>query len=503
MGQTVTLYGWLRKARVLGSQCVAFLPVHDTTGTTQFVCKLEEWQSVLTSFKAPERVVRVVGAVKERPSEAVNLDAPTGEIEVELESLQVLNEATNHPFATFGRIDSNIAVEQQLRERQLYLRMPHMQDNIRLRSKVSMALREVLVNRHGFVEVETPTLFKRTAEGAQEFIVPTRICGKYFSLAQSPQQFKQLLMVAGFDRYFQFARCYRDEDQRSDRQPEFTQVDLEMSFVDSECVMGLTEDLLHSTITSTCPHLSLLRLPFPRIEYREAMEQYGSDKPDTRYEMTLQNLDSIWQELLQEMGVATEESSASCRHCYGVRVPQWEQAMHDLGNSKAQKSELTTRMKDISCIYPTTMLQSDQSSSESSVQGLLNSNFPAGIFSKSHPSLAEKFTQRVKDRLGWQDGDLCILASSEDGEKEKMLTALGAWRSLAASALHHSNRLELDSTQLNFLWVTGFPLFSVSAEKGGVYHVTSTHHPFTAPVSEHRSLLDGLPSPTELAQVSM
>ena len=503
VGQSVTLYGWIRKPRVLGSQGVAFLPVYDTTGVTQFSCNAEEWRGSLDTLKSHETVVKAMGVVRERPAEAVNTNTPTGEIEVELEALEVLNEATNLPFATFGHGEESVTVEQQLRERQLYLRLPHMQRNIRLRSKVAMALREALVDRHDFVEIETPTLFKRTPEGAQEFIVPTKTRGKFFSLAQSPQQFKQLLMVSGFDRYFQFARCYRDEDQRSDRQPEFTQVDLEMSFVDSECVMGLTEELLHSTISSLCPELSLPCLPFPRMEYRQAMEQYGSDKPDTRYEMKLQDLGSIWRELIKEMGMDNAEKSPFSAHIYGLRVPKWEQALLDI-NSSSRKKGVSRQIEGTSSKYPVAMLQRDQSSSGNSLETLLGSHFPPAllnVFSKSAPPLSERFGERVKQHLGWGEGDLCVLATSKEAEKDEMLAALGAWRTLAAQVLSQTGRLELSPQQLNFLWVSDFPLFSVSEKKRGLHSVESTHHPFTAPVPEHEHMLQGNPSLELLPQV--
>ena len=488
------------------AQGVAFLPVYDITGVTQFVCDLSRWRDTLQSFKEKERVVKVGGVVKPRPPEAINRNQSTGEIEVELECLEVLNEASNHPFSTFGHTESNIAVEQQLRERPLYLRLPHMQHNICLRSKVAMAIRETLTHRHGFLEVETPTLFRRTPEGAREFIVPTRTRGKFFSLVQSPQQFKQLLMVAGFDRYFQFARCYRDEDQRSDRQPEFTQLDLEMSFVDSNCVIGLTEEMLHSTTSSLCPHFSIPSLPFPRMEYRQAMEKYGSDKPDTRYEMTLQSLDCVWGELLREMGLGDGGEGGSLHpHIYGLRVPQWEQAILELEQSdKSASREVTKKMKLLSQTYSSATLHNDRKDSESSVEKLLASHFPAAllsIFSNLSPSLAERFSQRVRDHVGWQEGDLYVLGSSEDTDKDKMLTGLGSWRSLAASVLHQTQRMELESTQLDFLWVTDFPLFTVSEGKNGVFNIVSTHHPFTAPVDEHREWLEGSPSLEQLAQV--
>ena len=506
VGRAVTLYGWLSKPRVLSLKGVAFLPVHDTTGVTQIVCDLSKWQHVLDSFREKERVVKVGGVVRPRPPEAINAAAATGEIEVELDSLEVINEARHHPFATFGRggeRNREISIEQQLSERPHYLRLKHMQNNLRLRSKVGMALRELLIGRHGFVEIETPTLFRRSPEGAQEFIVPTRTPGRYFSLAQSPQQFKQLLMVAAFDRYFQFARCYRDEGQRSDRQPEFTQLDLEMSFVNSDCVMGLTEDILHSTVSSLCPHLSIPILPFPRMEYRQAMEQYGSDKPDTRYGLLIQDIGSIWDDVLLENDAGNRENGMP--HFHALHVPQWEQALSDLKMADRSKAkEVATRIRELMDSYSFAVINSDTSISG---QSLVQSCFPSG---KPPSRIFEEFAERVRGGglEGYQEGDLCLLSCSNSGSRERSLIGLGHWRTLAGAVLHRLHRMELDSRRLDFLWVVDFPLFSVREKKEEEegrgergWEVVSTHHPFTAPLPEHTHLLHGKHSLDQLSQV--
>ena len=502
VGQSVTLYGWLSKPRILTPQGVAFLPVHDTTGVTQFVCDLTKWQHDLEAFREKERVVKVGGVVKPRPPEAVNTNLPTGEIEVELGSLEVINEATHHPFSTFGREsekNKDISIEQQLYERPHYLRLQHMQRNIQLRSNIGMSLRKALIGCHGFIEIETPTLFKKTPEGAQEFIVPTRTPGKYFSLAQSPQQFKQLLMVAGFDRYFQFARCYRDEDQRSDRQPEFTQIDLEMSFVDSDCVMRLTEDILHSTVSSLCPHLSIPSLPFPRMEYRHAMENYGTDKPDTRFEMLIKNLDTIWVDLINDLGI--EQENLLFPHVYTLHVPQWERAMSNLKTSDRTKfKETSTKIRELKERYSTVMIGSDINTCVRGLEQLFNT-FSSDALLKFTTEIFEKFSERMRHHLSYEDGDMCVLGVCETGSEEKTLRGLGAWRTLAADVLHHVNQIELDSTRLDFLWVVGFPLFNVLEIESGGYDVVATHHPFTAPIIEHTHLLQGEPSVEQLSQV--
>ena len=496
VGEAVELFGWLGKPRLQPAHGVAFLRVHDTTGATQFVCDLHRWRDQLDSFGGKERVVKVGGVVRPRPPEAVNTTTPTGEIEVEMTSLEVINEASHHPFSTFGRLEKSTSTEQQLRERPHYLRLPHMQRNLRLRSEVGMTLRESLVRRHGFVEVETPTLFRRTPEGAQEFIVPTRSPGKFFSLAQSPQQFKQLLMVAGVDRYFQFARCYRDEDLRADRQPEFTQLDIEMAFVDGDCVMGLIEDLVHSTVSSLCPEFSIPRLPFRRMEYRRAMEKYGLDKPDTRYDMHLEDLGPLWVELLRDMGMEREEEGTSLHpHVFALRVPGWQLAMEELGKKdRAKMKEVEKRAKELCHTHSIATVTTNEEESRQSLNKLVSAHLPAAllsVFSNLSPSLVERLSSRVRESLGCCEGDLCLLATSEREERDKMLTGLGGWRSLAASVLHLTGRLELDTRRLDFLWVTDFPLFCVEREKRGVFHVLSTHHPFTAPVEEDRERVRG------------
>ena len=509
MGETVQIYGWMGKPRVQPAHGFAFLRVHDTTGATQFVCDLDRWRDTLDSLAGggKERVVKVGGVVKTRPPEDVNTATPTGEIEVEMTSFEVINEASHHPFSTFGRGEKNISTKHQLHERPHYLRLPTMQRNLQLRSKVGMALREFLIHRHGFLEVETPTLFRRTPEGAQEFIVPTRTPGKFFSLVQSPQQFKQLLMVSGVDRYFQFARCYRDEDLRADRQPEFTQLDLEMAFVNQDCVMELTESLVHSTVSSLCPQFSIPNLPFQRMEYRHAMETFGSDKPDTRYCLELRNLGSVWGELLRDMGMGQEEEGSALNpYVFALRIPGWTRAMEQLEKKDRGKAgEVEKRGEEICCTHSLVAMATNEGESRESMEKLLSSHIPSAllsVFSNVSPSLADRFSRRIREKLEYKDGDLCLLGASEKSGKDKMLSGLGSWRSLAASVLHLTNQMELDAGKLNFLWVTDFPLFSVQHdERKDVFHVLSTHHPFTAPADEDRERVAGKLSIDQLTEV--
>lgn len=284
IGQEVTLTGWLEFHRMR-----KFFTLRDGYGVTQIIipdelCNLYNIENV--SF---ESVLKVTGLVLARPIGTINETMPTGKIEVVMKSLVVLNEAKKNlpiEMRNFNRSKENLRLEY----RYIDLRFSDMQRNLRTRSKVLMKMREYLVNRCGFVEVETPTLFRRTPGGAQEFVVPSRKAGKFYSLVQSPQQFKQMLMVGAIDRYFQIARCYRDEATRPDRQPEFTQLDIELSFTDRDHIMSMVEAILVNCWPESNGSLST---PFQKMSYDEAMEKFGSDKPDLRFNMQLQNVTNL------------------------------------------------------------------------------------------------------------------------------------------------------------------------------------------------------------------
>src|SRR6516164_11339826 len=287
IGQTVTLTGWVHSRRDLGG--LIFIDVRDREGRTQTVFdpsdlpkELFERAAVLRS----ECVIRVIGKVRQRPAGTNNPKIPTGEVEVMVSELEVLNVADVLPFPVDDpEVASKVNEELRLKYRYLDLRRPEMARNLRLRSKVAIATRQYM-DEQGFLEVETPTLFKSTPEGAREFLVPNRReAGTFYALPQSPQQFKQILMVSGVERYFQLARCYRDEDLRADRQPEFTQVDIEMSFIDREDIYSLIEGLL-KRVWKTALNIDI-PTPFTRISFEEALNRYGIDKPDTRFAMEL------------------------------------------------------------------------------------------------------------------------------------------------------------------------------------------------------------------------
>ncbi len=279
-GETVLLQGWISVRRDHGK--ITFFDLRDRTGMVQVVCVPSEKEAYAVAANLrPEWVVEIEGVVQERPANMVNTEQPTGTVEFLAKKITVLNEAKTPPIP----LDSDgreIDEELRLKYRYLDLRRGRLQKNIRLRNDIILFLREYLSDR-GFTEIETPILTKGTPEGAREFAVPSRLYhGMFYVLPQSPQQFKQLLMVSGFERYFQIARCFRDEDQRGDRQPEFTQLDIEMSFVKQEDVLQLGEELLTSLIRERFPDKHLSSSPWPRLTYAECMEKYGTDKPDLR-----------------------------------------------------------------------------------------------------------------------------------------------------------------------------------------------------------------------------
>ncbi|MBI3633064.1 MAG: aspartate--tRNA ligase [Candidatus Vogelbacteria bacterium] len=288
IGEEVTVSGWVDVRRDHGK--LVFIDLRDATGKVQMVAlpSHKEAHESVQKLRS-EWVVEITGKVNKRPEKMVNTKEQNGELEIEILSATVLNEATTLPFDVAGD-GMEIGEESRLKYRYLDLRRQRLQRNIRLRHEIIRFIRNNLSDE-GFVEIETPILTKSTPEGARDYVVPSRLYhGKFYALPQSPQQYKQLLMVAGFEKYFQIARCFRDEDTRGDRQPEFTQLDLEMSFVNKEDVMNLIEDLLIKLVETLAPEKRIQQKPFPRIPYKEAMEKYGIDRPDTRTDKNDPNL---------------------------------------------------------------------------------------------------------------------------------------------------------------------------------------------------------------------
>lgn len=457
VGQTVTLAGWVHSRRDLGG--VIFLDVRDREGRTQTVFDPSEVSREVFEQAAslrPESVVAVTGVVRRRPEGTANPRIATGEVEVVARQLEVLNRAEVLPFPVDDPEEAaRVNEELRLRYRYLDLRRPEMLRNLKLRSKVAMATRAYL-EEQGFWEVETPTLFKSTPEGAREFLVPCRNHpGLFYALPQSPQQFKQILMVAGLERYFQLARCYRDEDLRADRQPEFTQIDLEMSFVEREDVYAVVEGLLQR-IWKVALGIDLQR-PFPRMRFREAMDRYGTDKPDTRLGLELVDLTDVFggsafkvfQQVVAQGGVV------KALNAKGLAVV-----------TQGQMEELTALARDCGA------------------KGLAYIKVEGGEWkSPIVKFFSESERVEVGQRLGVEEGDLVLFAADD---WQVACEILGRLRLRVAEWLRQSGRLRIDPLRFDFLWVEDFPLLSFDKENHRWY---SSHHPFTAPVPEDIPLL--------------
>jgi aspartyl-tRNA synthetase len=450
-GEHVTLAGWVNRRRDHGG--LVFLDLRDRSGIVQLVTNptaAPEAHAAAQQVRS-EYVLQVKGTVAARPEGLVNPDLPTGEVEVVVEALTILNPAKTPPFYIYD--DSPVDEAVRLKYRYLDLRRPRMQRNIILRHRVVKTIRDFLTARD-FIEIETPILFKTTPEGARDYLVPSRVYpGHFYALPQSPQQLKQLLMVAGFERYFQIARCFRDEDQRGDRQPEFTQLDLEMSFVEREDVMALIEELM-TLIVETCSDKRLLVKPFPRLTYREAMERFGSDRPDVRFGMELVEVS----DLVAESGYRVfSETLAAGGLVKGFRAPGCA------GYSRRELDELAELAK------------------KEGAKGLAYLALaPGGEMRSSFAKFLDgRQVAALIERLGGQEGDLLLFVA--DGVRI-VNAALNRLR------LELGDRLGLrDPDVLAFCWVIDFPLFEWDAEG---QRWDPSHHLFTAPMEEDLPLLD-------------
>ncbi len=451
-GQTVTLEGWVHSRRDLGG--VLFLDLRDREGRTQTVFDPSDLNAAVFDRATrlhSESVIRVTGKVRSRPAGTENTKIPTGQVEVLAASLDVLNDAEVLPFSVDDpEVANKVNEELRLKHRYLDLRRPEMIRNLRLRSKVAMATRAYM-DEQGFLEVETPTLFKSTPEGAREFLVPNRRePGTFYALPQSPQQFKQILMVAGVERYFQLARCYRDEDLRADRQPEFTQVDIEMSFIEREDIYALIEGLL-SRVWKTALGVEI-PLPFRRMSFDEALNRYGIDKPDTRFGMELVDF--------------TEEFRASTFKVFAGAIANG-------GVVKALNA------KGLACATQGQIETMTEYAKSFGAKGLAYIKVEGGEWKSpivKFFSPAEK--QALVAKLSIEEGDLILFAA------DQWLNAceiLGKIRLYCADVLKQQGKLTLDPSRFDFLWVVDFPLLSYDKELNRWY---SSHHPFTAPVAE-------------------
>ncbi len=457
IGQTVSLSGWVHSRRDLGG--VIFIDVRDREGRTQAVFDPSDLPAPLfdqASALRHESVIRVAGKVRRRPEGTANPKIPTGEVEVLATELDVLNLADPLPF----QIDdpegaARVNEELRLRYRYLDLRRGEMARNLRLRHKVATATR-VYFDGEGFLEVETPMLFKSTPEGAREFLVPCRTNpGLFYALPQSPQQFKQILMVAGIERYFQLAKCFRDEDLRADRQPEFTQIDVEMSFVDREDIYRTIEGLLRRIWKVALDRD--LPVPFRRLAFAEALNRFGSDKPDLRFGLELVDL--------------TEEFRGSQFKVFGgaVQAGGVVKAINAKGLAGVTQGQLETM----------TNIAKDGGAKGLAFIKVENGEWKAPMV--KFFSDAEKTA--LQNKLSIEEGDLLLFAA---GEWLMACEILGRIRVYAAEVLRDQGKLSISADQFEFLWVVDFPLLSFDKEQNRWY---SSHHPFTAPVVEDIPLL--------------
>jgi aspartyl-tRNA synthetase len=451
-GQSVQLAGWVHRRRDHGG--VAFIDLRDRFGLVQVVADAgtpEEVRRALDPVRL-EWVIQVEGLVRPRLPGAENPNLPTGEIEVLVQRVQVLNPARTPPFAINKEEETD--EHTRLRYRYLDLRRERMRRNLELRHKVVKYIRDYLSGQ-GFIEVETPILFKTTPEGARDYLVPSRVHpGEFYALPQSPQQLKQMLMVAGVERYFQIARCFRDEDQRGDRQPEFTQLDLEMSFVEREDIMRLAEDLFTRLVTDLLPHKRLLASPWPRLTYQEAMERFGKDNPDLRFGLELKNLT----DLAAGSGFKVFESAvAEGGHVRGINVKGAAET------SRKQIDELTEFVKKFGA------------------KGLAYHALPQEGEARSSFArfLAPQTIKAIETRLEAEAGDLLLIVADRPAV---------VFESLARLRVLLGERLGLvDKNLLAFCWVVDFPFVTWNEDEK---RWDPSHHLFTAPMPEDIPLLD-------------
>ena len=450
IGETVTVMGWVQKRRNLGS--LIFIDLRDRSGILQLVFNEEtvgaEGYAKAESLRS-EFVIAVTGKVEKR-SAAVNENLKTGDIEIIATDIRILSESQTPPFA----IEENSPTKEDIRLKYRYLdlRRPDIQSKLMLRSKVLRLMRDFMADE-GFLEIETPILCKSTPEGARDYLVPSRVHqGNFYALPQSPQIFKQLLMASGYDRYFQIARCFRDEDLRADRQPEFTQADMELSFVDIEDVIDVNERLLKyifkEAIGVDVP------VPFPRMPYQEAMDRYGSDKPDTRFGMELVDVSEVVKDTEFVVFKGALEAGGTVR---GINV-EGQAAMPRKKIDKLVEFAKGYGAKGLAYVC----INED---------GTYKSSFAK--------FMSEEEMGALVAAMNGKPGDLLLFAADN---KHLVWSVLGALR------LEMGKELGLmDENQWNFLWVTEFPLFEWSDEEG---RFMSMHHPFTMPMEEDLHLLD-------------
>jgi len=460
VGQKATLMGWVHARRDLGG--IVFIELRDREGNTQVVFDPQHnkpsWE--LAQSLRSEFVVAVEGYVRKRPEGTQNLKLPTGEVELLVDHLEILNPSETTPFQIDESGGAQANEELRLQYRYLDLRRPGMARNLKLRHRVAKAARDYF-DTNGFLEVETPILFKSTPEGAREYLVPSRVNpGKFYALPQSPQQFKQMLMVAGVDRYFQIAKCFRDEDLRADRQPEFTQIDLEMSFITREDMYAMIEGLLATVWLAA--RGEKIPTPFPRMQFLEAMERFGSDKPDTRFGLELVDFTKDFAQSQFKVFRGAVDSGGVVK------------AINAKGLASATQGQIESLT---------------ETAKSFGAKGLAFIKVEGGEWkSPIVKFFSETEKKALTEKLKIEEGDLILFGADK---RETVWEVLGRIRLIVAEMLKQEGKLKVAEEQWNFLWVIDFPLISYNPESKR--HV-ATHHPFTSPVAEDVPLLDSEPT---------
>ena len=452
LNQTVTLFGWVHRRRDHGG--VIFIDMRDREGLVQIVCDPDN----VFAFQSAEKirnefVLKIIGLVRHRPEGTINTNLTSGEIEVLTQSIEILNTSLTPPFMMD---DENLSETVRLEHRYLDLRRPQMQKNLRLRYKVTMEVRKFL-DQQGFIDVETPVLTKSTPEGARDYLVPSRInAGHFFALPQSPQLFKQLLMVSGFDRYYQITKCFRDEDLRADRQPEFTQIDIETSFLKEDEIMMLMEEMICNLFSSVLQ--VKLQSPFPRMAFSEAMLKYGSDKPDLRIPLMLIELTDVMKEV--EFKVFREATQKPGGRVAALCVPQ---------GGELSRKEIDDYTSFVGIYGAKGLAYIKVNALEKGLEGLQS---PILKF------LPETIVKIILERTAANDGDLIFFGAG----KSKIVT-----ESLGALRIKIGQDLGLIEPGWKPLWVIDFPMFERDEDEN---RWQALHHPFTSPADGHEDLLE-------------
>ena len=449
VGEEVILNGWVQKKRNLGG--LVFVDLRDIRGISQIIFDADVSKDAFEKAEklGSEYVIAVKGIVRER--QAKNPNMATGDIEISATELRVLSKSQTPPI--YIKDDDNVSEDKRLKYRYLDLRKPSMQNNLIMRSRVAQIVRQYL-SENNFLEIETPFLIKPSPEGARDYLVPSRVNpGKFYALPQSPQLFKQILMVSGMDRYFQIVKCFRDEDLRADRQPEFTQIDCEMSFVDENDVMTMMENMIGRIFKEI--HNIDIQLPLKRMTYKEAMDRFGSDKPDTRFAMELTDLSDLVKDC--GFGVFSSAANAANSSVRAINAIGGADAFSKKGMKKLEEHAKTYKAKGLAWIKVT----------------------EEGIDSPIAKFFTEEEIKAILDRMDAKAGDLILFVA----DKNKVVyDALGQLR------LEVARKMDLiDKNKYNLLWVTEFPLFEEDEETG---RMIAMHHPFTCPLDEDIDKLD-------------